>query len=599
MDKIKYWDGILTESNFFMDILHWLGWALVKGLQTLADGVESLVDGMYELLDFTTYIGIDKFFSDDDFKILLIALFAFALIVLAWTLIFNNKENHKPKVIQQLCIFALIITGLPTMFTWLNDITEVTREYIQGDANTNLSDEILADSITDLKYIDDIGFDKYSVKGSTVTGDNGKNGFTGDKIGNIRYIKPDEKITDESDINNEDILLRQLTTTENGTLTVAEFEEHKFLGIDMTDWYYRYHIDYLSIYLSFLAIIVTYLLTAWKIGQIIYEIAFHQLMAVFMTASDLTTGQRTKTVFKSIGSLYTVLMLLPLLLRIFTVGQSYIMSTLENSFIAAFAVVALAFFIVQGPCIIEKCLGVDAGVKNGFQTLFAGYMAARSAFAVASGVSRTASSMIGGAAGAVKGGIEKGIEGYRNSRNTIMSNNAEGGGIHTGNNSMNNPTSTGEQGVGKFTNNETNGLNDAEKEKISSPADIEKSSELSSPQENGSISDNNSINDNISNGSETLGNNENNVTPLSQTDNKGGISDGVQKSIENKKNSSLSSSDNLSQRRFQPNPNGIVGRTKRSYENGKTLGGAIGGTIGKGTGKIANKIGKKDIRGGK
>lgn len=595
MDKLKYWDGVLTESNFFMDILHWLGWAIVKGLQTLANGAESLVDGMYELLDFTTYIGIDKFFSDSDFKILLIVLFAFALIVLAWTLIFNNKENHKPKVIQQLCIFALIITGLPTMFTWLNDITEVTREYIQGDANTNLSDEILADSITDLKYIDDIGFDKYSVKGSTVTGNNGKNGFTGDKIGNIRYIKPDEKITDESDINNEDILLRQLTTTENGTLTVAEFEEHKFLGIDMTYWYYRYHIDYSSIYLSFLAIIVTYLLTAWKIGQIIYEIAFHQLMAVFMTASDLTTGQRTKTVFKSIGSLYTVLILLPLLLRIFTVGQSYIMSTLENSFIAAFAVVALAFSIVQGPCIIEKCLGVDAGVKNGFQTLFAGYMAARTAFAVARGVGRTAASVAGGVAGATKGGIQSAVEGYRNSRNR-MNNGADGGGIHSGENSMDNnkPNSmenTATDGVGKFTNNnESQGINSPEKEKSSSPAGAETTPDLFTQQESGSIND-------MPNGA---GNSENNSSPISQPNNtEHGISEGVQKSIDDKKKSPSNTSENLQRRGFQPNPNGIIGRTKRSYNNGEAIGGAIGGKIGQGIGKIGNKIDKKDIRGGK
>lgn len=595
MEKLKYWDGVLTESNFFMDILHWLGWAIVKGLRTLANGAESLVDGMYELLDFTTYIGIDKFFSDSDFKILLTILFAFALIVLAWTLIFNSKENNKPKVIQQLCIVALVLTGLPTLFTFLNDITVASREYIQGGSETNISDEILANSITDLKYIDGVGFENYAVNGNTVTGGNGKNGFSGDNIGNIGYIKPDEKITDESEINNEDILLRCLTTADNGTLTVAEFEEHKFLGIDMTDWYYRYHIDYLSIYIALIATIITYLLTAWKIGQIIYEIAFHQLMAVFMSASDLTTGQRTKTVFKSIGSLYTVLILLPLLLRIFVIGQSYIMSRIDNAFISSFALLVLAFFIVQGPNIIEKCLGVDAGVKNGFQTLFAGYMAARSAFAVARGVGRTAASVAGGVAGATKGGIQSAVEGYRNSRNR-MNNGADGGGIHSGENSMDNnkPNSMenmATDGVGKFTNNnESQGINSPEKEKNSSPAGAETTPDLSTQQESGSIND-------MPNGA---GNSENNSSPISQPNNtEHGISEGVQKSIDDKKKSPSNTSENLQRRGFQPNPNGVIGRTKRSYNNGEAIGGAIGGAIGKGVGKIGNKIDKKDIRGGK
>ncbi len=595
MDKLKYWDGVLTESNFFMDILHWLGWAIVKGLQTLANGVESLVDGMYELLDFTTYIGINKFFSDSDFKILLTVLFAFALIVLAWTLVFNSKENNKPKVIQQLCIVALVLTGLPTLFTFLNDITVASREYIQGGSETNISDEILANSITDLKYIDDVGFENYTVNGNTVTGEKGKNGFSEDNIGNIGYIKPDEKITDESEINNEDILLRRLTTADNGTLTVVEFEEHKFLGIDMTDWYYRYHIDYLSIYIALIATIITYLLTAWKIGQIIYEIAFHQLMAVFMSASDLTTGQRTKTVFKSIGSLYTVLILLPLLLRIFVIGQSYIMSRIDNAFISSFALLVLAFFIVQGPNIIEKCLGVDAGVKNGFQTLFAGYMAARSAFAIARGVGRTAASVAGGAAGATKGGIQSAVEGYKNSRNR-MNNGADGGGIHSGENSMDNnkPNSmenTATDGVGKFTNNnDSQGINSPEKEKSSLPAGAETTPELSTQQGSGSINDMPNV----------TGNSENNSSPISQPNNtEHGISEGVQKSIDDKKKSPSNTSENLQRRGFQPNPNSIIGRTKRSYNNGEAIGGAIGGKIGQGIGKIGNKIDKKDIRGGK
>lgn len=591
MDQLKYWDKLLSKSNFIMDLLHLLGWAIVKGLQALTNVMETLVDEMYKLLDFTTYIGVDKFFSGSDYKILLTILFIFALIVLAWTLIFNSKES-KPKVIQQLCIIVLVLTGLSTMFNFLNQITVEARAYIQGNSATNMSDEILTNAITDLKYIDSIGFDKYSVDGNIVTGENGKNGFSGGNIKNIGYIDPTEKITDESDINNEDILLKRLTTTDNGTLTIAEIKEYKFLGIDMTDWYYRYHIDYLSIYIALIATILTYVLTAWKIGQIIYEIAFHQLMAVFMSVSDLTTGQRIKTVFKSIGSLYTVLLLLPILLRIFVFGQSYIMSNISNSLISSFALLCLAFFIIQGPNIIEKCLGVDAGVKSGFQTLFTGYMAARSALAVGRTIGRGAASIVGGATGAMKGGVQKAVEGYKNSRDSM--NIADNGGIHTGENSMDNNNSKPIENtdVGKFTNtNDESQINSSEKEKNSSTKTEDASGLYSQKQEDGSVNG-------LSGGIENSENHNN--APLDQhDDNRQGISKGVQDSINDKNKSSSINDDNLRRPHYQPNPNGIVGRTKRSYNNGEAIGGAIGGTIGKGIGKIGNKIEKKGIRGKK
>lgn len=603
MDQLKYWDKLLSKSNFFIDILHWLGWGIVKGLQALSNIMETLVDEMYRLLDFTTYIGVDKFFSDTDFKILLTILFVFALIVLAWTLIFNSKDS-KPKVMQQLCIIVLVLTGLPTMFNFLNEITVEERAYIQGTSSTNISDEILTNAITDLKYIDSMGFENYSVEGSMVTGKNGKNGFSGNNIENIGYIDPTEKITDESDINNEDILLKKLTTTDNGTLTVAEIEGYKFLGIDMTDWYYRYHIDYLSIYIALLATIITYLLTAWKIGQIIYEIAFHKLMAVFMSVSDLTTGQRIKTVFKSLGSLYTVLLLLPILLRIFVFGQSYIMSKIPNTLIASFALLCLAFFIVQGPNIIERCLSVDAGVKSGFQTLFTGYMAARSALAIGRTVGRGTATVLGGAAGAMKGGVQNGIEGYRISRDR-MNSGTDKGGIHTGNNSMDNniSNSTENIGAGKSTNNDAHGINNSEKEKNSS-TETGTISELSSQQQEGGLV--NEMPSGIEN-SEIYSNAPN--TLLNQPDNNGqgiskgvqnsidgqGISKGVQNSIDDKKKASSNDSDNLRRSHYQSNPNGIIGRTKRSYNNGEAIGGAIGNKIGRGIGKIGNKI----DRGGK
>ena len=189
MDKLRYWSALLHESNFFTDILHWIGWALVKGLQTVTDLVENLVDTMYGLLDFTSYASIDKFFNHNALKILLTVLLIFAILVLAWNFLFNNKEN-KPKIIQQLCTIVIVVCAMPLIFSFLNTITIQARNYISGGATTNISNQIIAEGIVDLKYIDSQGFDNYNVNGNAVIGkkEQQKNGFLGGKESNVAYV---------------------------------------------------------------------------------------------------------------------------------------------------------------------------------------------------------------------------------------------------------------------------------------------------------------------------------------------------------------------------------------------------------------------------
>lgn len=421
MEEVQYWSTVMQESNFLKDMLHWIGWACVKGLKFLADLVGTLVDKIYSLLDFTSYAGMDAFFDRQDIKIVLVCLLIFALVVFAWNLIFNNRE-FKPKLIQQLCIIMMVVTGLPTIFSFLNTLTNQTRDFIQGGAATNMADQIIADSIVDFKYIDSRGFDKYTVEDKIVLGKKGekKNGFLSDKSKqkNVIYIDPAEKITDDTAISSKNILLKRIGTNENGTLVVEDIKTQKFLGIDMTDWHYRYSIDYLSIMLCLCATIIAYFFTAWKVAKLIYELAFHQLLAVFMAASDLSTGQRVKAVFKSLGSIYVVLMILPILLKLFVLGQTYVGEHISNGFIKGFVLIAMAFAVVDGPNIIERVLGIDAGIRSGFQSLATAFMVAKGTHSVLNGATKAVGAVGGAVAGAGVGFVQDGIKGYKDARSS-------------------------------------------------------------------------------------------------------------------------------------------------------------------------------------
>lgn len=586
MDALEYWEQLLNESNVFIDIFRLLGWLFVEGLKAISDLVETLVDEVYNLLDFTSYAGIDQFFDSGALKILLTVLLTFAIAVLGWTLIFNAQEA-KPKILQQLSIIVIVVCAMPMIFTFLNDLTVDVRGVAQGDVE-NLSDQIISEGIVDLQHIDGVGFDNYTVTDNIVTGKNGeqKNGFLGGKEENASRIDINEKITDELDITSEDILLQRIGTTESGDLVVEEIQTESFLGIDMTNWYYRYYVDYLSIYLCLIATIVAYFFTAWKVAKILFELAFHHLLAVFMSASDLTSGQRIKTVFKSLGSIYVVLMLLPFLLRLYALGQTYVGQNVSNGFVKGFILIAMAFAVIDGPNIIERVLGVDAGIKSGFQTLATTFMAARAGAAVAKGAGKLAGAGLGTLTGAGKG-LASGIsEGFQNQRDKAAS--AAGdlkdtktdGGIHEQQNNQSNQHEN--QQLNEQQNNQaqetTQGQNaapDGEAADAGISAQVANAQAQANPEEK----------------PEGIGSTAGN--PEKGKEESQGISAGVKESVSKKGIESPveHSKAGFQTKRsgFQTNPNSVVGTISRSHNNAKIVGGGIGKGIGTAAGAIRNK----------
>lgn len=227
LDVLKKWKPVFSQSTFLLtDILHQLGWWLVLGLKYLCDASQTLVDEMYKLLDFTQYGNLTKIFSANEVRILLGILFAFALIVLGVTLIWQ-KDKEKPKVIQNVLIAVLIITALPSLMTMLNDLTLDAKDAILG-TQSKMSDQLIADNVVDLLYIDSKGFDKYNISDGKITG-GAVNGFSAGSD-NIKYIDICEKVTDKqkNDLNSPEYFFNVIGTNKDGAQAVSGIKQINF-----------------------------------------------------------------------------------------------------------------------------------------------------------------------------------------------------------------------------------------------------------------------------------------------------------------------------------------------------------------------------------
>ena len=100
-----------------------------------------------------------------------------------------------------------------------------------------------------------------------------------------------------SDESKEVLKTKSVPTGVGDSYQVEELQKN---AVSMTkigrETYYRYHVNWLSLIVSLLVTSIALGITVLKIGRAIFDLAFHQIFGMFIAASDLTGGQRTKSI---------------------------------------------------------------------------------------------------------------------------------------------------------------------------------------------------------------------------------------------------------------------------------------------------------------
>jgi|GEM_PF-5660431 hypothetical protein len=410
LDRLILWKPLLTQSGLFFDIFYQLGWAAAMLLKFLADGAEDLLDTSYRLFDFTSSLGLSSFFDNTTTRTILALLMAASILVLGWLYLFDSGKE-RPPVVKNLMIFILVVCAFPTALTALNSATVQMKDVIKGDT-VHLSDRVLAGSITDLKHIAIQGLDNYTVDNGMVRGSGGfqKNGFQG-KEQDAEFIDIKEKMDEAAakdvhdatgNIGEElNIFGNRLTTDDDGNFVEKPIPMNKIFSWDLTEWYYRYNIDFLSVYIALIALILAFFFAAWKMARLCFEVALNGAVLPFFAAAGVHSQKRTVELIKNIISSYAVALIMLMFLKVYVLGSVWLMEQDFDPLTRSFFLIAWAATVIDAPNIIEKILGIDAGLKSGFKALAGGFM-----------VTRTAGKAIGAAVGTAKGAVS-GVRGMR------------------------------------------------------------------------------------------------------------------------------------------------------------------------------------------
>jgi len=382
-----------------------IGWFLIEFIKMFVDSAESLLNEVYKLIGFNQFATIDKFMSKAEFRILFTVIFAISILYLGYCFLIKSE---KPRgVMENILVSICVICSLSFFMVQLNNLTIASISFLKP-TQQNTSGETIKSAITDVLYVDKNGFN--GIRGNMIPTE---------KIG---YINPTEVISNSSPIINRDILLKDISTDEYGNLSLYSIESN-ILGFDTSSYYYRYYIDFFSIFISLIAVALVLFVSAYKTTKLIFELVINQILAIFFS-TNVVDSKKLKMILNNIFSSYVVIILCVIMIKLFLMGQEFILSNITNVFARSLILIFFALATIDGPNIVERIFGIDVGLSSGFRSIMSVWALSK----VGAGITKGAITA-GGLGASIIGDSAKGVS---NKINSLGKQTAENGGIKNG-----------------------------------------------------------------------------------------------------------------------------------------------------------------------
>lgn len=364
---------IFHTSTIPGGIFRYIGWSVMKGLVWVAEQCAKLFDESFKFIDFTRYEPVEKFLTS--WKPVVFALISLSILFLGLIMIFWQEK--KPKLMMNICLAVLIMTSSGYLIDQLNGfVTDDIRSAILNDGDTSTGSsglvyDMVGNSIYDLIYIDDKldgGLMKMTKNNRKLYDDFTKEDLELMSINEV--LKPDDVKAESKDLVSNRIYYKK------GNLELKEI----YNGVAWTDllneYYYRYDVEWFTVIVGLVSLIIVYVCLAYKVVRILYEVVVQRLLAALYSA-NLSSGQKTLKILDSIKDSYITLILVMVCLKIYLLAFKMVGETQFAAFSKVMLLFFLALAVADGPNIIQKLTGVDAGLSSGMGKIIAGVQATR------------------------------------------------------------------------------------------------------------------------------------------------------------------------------------------------------------------------------
>ena len=382
-DDITDWlnsnSEIMEQNSLIKDGIRNLVWGLTGLLAKAANACQGLYDLSFGMIDITTNQDINSFIIK--WKPVVIAVTAICLLVLGITLMIEHEK--KPKIAQNIMIMALCVTCSLTAFNGMNQLVTSLKGGVFEYTGSNETKQFLAYDAIDTHMIDLVylnnkynGLENFSYS-SIDTTDLGAGIVSSESFKEVDYSEKLNYNSDRYDYKGKtgEILKSQLYIYYESDGTKRYGKTNVYDGVSLggnskdsnhplNSFYYRYTFDVLPAWIELIAIMMIYLTMSYKCIRVAFELVVARLLA-YVYSAELSGGEKIRKILVFIRDSYILLIVCCLCIKVYILLNAYATAKAgNNTLIAALLSLFMAFCVIDGPNLVEKLLGMDAGLKS-------------------------------------------------------------------------------------------------------------------------------------------------------------------------------------------------------------------------------------------
>ncbi|WP_426355518.1 pLS20_p028 family conjugation system transmembrane protein [Exiguobacterium sp. R-39] len=361
--KLEEFQDLLSISDLVRDALRSIGWLFVRGLSFIIDGLEQITNDILLIKTFFNNPQVVEFVQT--IQPFLYVILAGSFLFTGYLMIFQKKFDREGFLIN--LFITLLVLGLlsPTMIK-TSDFTDKAITSINQDGVYENQDHTLSQSVLQKNVHDLVEYDKTAFKDTKIKN---PNSVPASQIKNIDIN--DVFDSDEYRLSKEGEDISQNTLVWNGKeMTETELDQS---GVEWNNqYYYRYHPNWLTILVTLGVMGFTLFSIAYKLARLSFELAFNYVLAILVAPADLHSGQKTKKVIQSILNTFLVIILIFVSIKLYTIGTAYLADTLDG-LAYLIALIAFSAALIDGPNMVERLFGIDAGLKRGWGVALGAY----------------------------------------------------------------------------------------------------------------------------------------------------------------------------------------------------------------------------------
>lgn len=403
---IQYEDHFV-QHDLFTNILRQGSWAVIRLVYSLVNVLGSLLSKVNTLFGFTDKISHSLY--GEIYKTVVAVLMAVTLGWIGIKVLIADSQISFNSVFKNIAISMALMIALPGIMADLNDVTNHFYALVDSSTTTNveidgeninmnapegkgvmtIATRMVADQTYDLYFPltdDSLSFKDYFSDGKRL--EHGRQGIQDNTSLSLVdptefYASDPDKLPTEIQKNkdNRAVLLYGIqnmpSRTERGKnkpvvkkMDADGFLVSMFKNDNFVKGYYRYTWNTFFIVTTLAALGAAYLFSLFSLSRCYLEMAFQLVFAIPILATDFESGQKTKSIMKSILNSFLTIMFTVVSFYMFELFMEWLYRARTeqglNAFLMWIFILTAVILLISGSQTILRWYGIDVGVQDGF-----------------------------------------------------------------------------------------------------------------------------------------------------------------------------------------------------------------------------------------